>query len=658
MIHLDFETISVPNLGDVGSFAYSSHAEADIVSCAWARKENRPSLWSPFGNTTGDDLHDLFERVKDGETIAAWNATFEFDFWNRVMVPKYSWPVLPKRQLFDVQALALSLAMPADLDTCAKLLNMEELKDKRGKDLMRKLSFYHKPTKLNPSGRWSYEAAAQDYEDYFDYNRQDVVVEREIYNRLKRYMYPRFEHRMWLATLHINEHGIPVDESTTDAVLEVLKKYEESLTEELVRITDGEIRTANQVLVIRQFLRDRGLDIPDMGAATVKAHLEDRTVDDPLVYRVLELRQLLARSSVAKFEKLKEMIDGDGRIHNVMRYHNSTTGRWGASSFQIHNMPRGDVADIDDAVATIRTRDIATILKKYPEIKKTCSSLVRPIIKAEPAYRLLIADYEAIEAITISWLVDHRESLAVVRSGRDIYKWFATRINPGTRYGDVTKSQRKRAKVCLLGLGYQMGAPTFKNSSAGYGIDVSDSDAERYVQLYRRVFKSVKAMWYGLEDAALNTVTTGVARSYGRLRFSLEGDFLRMRLPSSRKISYPYPTVEMVTTPWGQKKKGLVCWRRHSKTKKWIRDTVTPGTLTENAVQATARDIMAEAKLRLFKNGYNVLFSVHDEIICHNRMDFGDLEEMIGIMCDTDAEVYPGLPIRASGFVTKRYRKE
>lgn len=648
-IHLDFETFSVPKLPEVGSYAYSSHSRAKNLSCAWTSGEDRPLVWTPLKTTIDSpDLHQMLDNIKNGAKLLAWNATFEYDWWNIVMVPQHGWPKLEKRQVFDVQALAMSLALPSDLDTCAKLLGLTELKDERGKKLMNKLS----------KGKrcLEYSEAPQEYEEYFEYNIQDVVVEREIFKRLERHMYSKFEHETWLSTLYINERGIPVDERSTDSILEVLQKYEKDLTEELNDISGGEIRTANQTAVIKNFCNLRGLDMPDLSAETVKANLDDQILDDPVVYRILEIRQLLARSSVKKFQRIKDMIDEKGRIHSVLRYHNSTTGRWGSSSFQIHNMPRGDIDEPSDVFALINTRDYEKIVAEIPDIKKVCTSLVRPIIKSEPAHWLLIADYVSIEAVIISWIVGHNESLKIVRSGKDIYKWFATLLY-NTKYEEVTRDQRAHSKVCLLGLGYQMGAKTFIKSSSNFGIDVSYEEAERNVKLYRGVFKDVKEMWNSLEKAAMYCVRFGQENICGRLSFSLEGDFLRMRLPSGRKISYPFPKIEMVQTSWGSEKLALTCMRRNQKNNKWHRDSISPGTLFENAIQAIGRDILAEAQMRLFKRGYDVLFSVHDEIICHNKISFGGLDEMIEIMCDSNKEFYPGLPIRADGFVTERYQK-
>lgn len=656
IIHFDWETYSVPNI-NVGSWAYAAHPDADIVSCAWAAGPSPPSLWSPMIHSLdAPEIKDLHHNIKCGAIIAAWNATFEYDIWNLVAHKKYGWPKLKKSQLLDVQAIALTLALPADLATAAMILQVPD-KDKRGKQLIHKLCKPRKPTKNNPQVRWPYDLAKNDYDEFFEYNRQDIVVERAIFEKIKKFMYSQVEHELWLLTLSMNEKGIPVDLKTTDAILDVLVRYEARLTKELRELAGDRIKSHNQVAVLKEILKERGLDLPDMNKATVQANLEDQWSVDADAYRILELRQLLGRSSVAKFIKLKEMADAHDRVHNSMRYHNCTTGRWGSAGMQVHNLPRGDIEEPNVVISAIRTRDLDKIIDAYPEVKAVCTSLVRPIIHAEPLHRLLIADYEAIEAITISWVVDHDAALGIVKSGRDIYKWFATLLFAGTRYENVTKEQRALSKVCLLGLGYQMGAPTFVKSCEGYGLECSWEQGEASVKLYRRVFKSVERMWYGLEKNALNTVRTGQPHVYGKFVFSLEGDFLRMRLPSGRKISYPYPKIEIVTTPWGQKKKGITCWRKDQKKNKWMRLPVSPGRLTENAIQAIARDIMADAKLRLAARGYEVLFSVHDEIICHNRVDFGDLEEMIEIMCDTDTNIYPGLPIRASGFVTDRYRK-
>lgn len=658
IFHFDFETFSVPKLGQVGSWAYASHPDADIVSASWAKAQDNPDLWSPLIHPVEDPrLDTLFQALKQGAKLAAWNVTFEYTLWNKVACVKYGWPKLRKTQIFDVQALALVHALPPDLDTAAKILKVENLKDASGKRLIDKLSKPRRQTKNNSDLRWSYDDAKAEYDEFFEYNKQDVIVERDIYNRLKSMPYSTFEHHMWLMTLEQNEKGVPVDRDTAHAIVDVLQQYETKLTQELVEITDGAIQTSGQRDVTLEFLLNRGLELPDMRKDTVAEYLENPTVNDDVVNRVLEIRQLLGRSSVQKFQKLVEMVSDDGCVHNILRYHNSTTGRWGSSGMQIHNMPRAEVEDPGETMALIRGRDLDAVLDKHPDIKGACAALVRPIIKSKPGHRILVADYSAIEAIVIAWTVGEETALRVVRSGKDIYRWFATVMFPGTAYDEVTKHQRNHAKVCLLGLGYQMGAPTFIKSSLGYGIEVSEDEAQRLVQLYRRTFPNVVKLWYGLEKNAIHTVRTGQSRHYGRFSFTLEHGFLKMHLPGGRKLAYPKPRYEQVTTPWGTKKMGLTCWKKKPNSARWARLSIAPGRFTENAIQAIARDILAQAQWRLRNRGYDVLFSVHDEIVAHNRIDFGNLDDMISIMCDTDQTIYPGLPIKATGFVTNRYTK-
>lgn len=659
-IHFDWETFSPPKLGDVSSYAYSVHPDADIVSAAWAFGSEDPEYWSPLSMAKYiPQLELLWDKLKNGAKLLAWNVTFEFDIWNNVAVPKYHWPELRKEQILDVQAIALSMALPDALGECAKILGMQQQKDKEGDRLIKKLCRPRKPSKLNPYSRWRYLDARQDYERFFKYNIQDVVVEREIFKRLQKFMLSKFEQKMWEITFDSHCQGVPFDIETIKDIMFILSEYDERLKKEVVELTNGTVKTTNQIGKVLEFLWSEGADhIRDLTKDTVKAELDDPYDLSEKAYRILEIRQLLAKSSVSKFEKILAMADEKGRVHNTMRYHNSTTGRWGGAGVQIHNLPRGDVKDPKDVISVVRKRDLDYALERYPNIKTACSSIVRSMIEADPVHRFLVADFSAIEAITISWMFNEYQALKKVWEGNDIYRWYATLLYPGTPYEKITKHQRGHAKVCLLGLGYQMGIPTFIESSAKYGINFSQEEGEYMVNLYRRTFPNVKKSWYDLERLAIKTVRTGQKMRYGKLEFSLEDDFLRMLLPSGRKVSYPQPIFEDVETPWGAIKKGLTCWQRKPQSKKWIRKTITPGRIVENAIQATARDILAEAKLRLINNGYNVLFSVHDEIICHNHMLFGSLDEMISIMCDTDQRKYKGLPMSATGFVTNRYKKD
>ena len=650
----------MPKLEDVSSHAYATHPDADIISAAWSYGDRDPDYWSPLSMAKYiPQLTVLWDKLSNGAKLLAWNVTFEFDVWNNVAVPKYHWPILKKDQIMDVQAIALAMALPDSLSECANVLGMQQKKDKIGEYLIKKLCKPRRPTKKNPHIRWRYLDAREDYEKFFKYNIQDVIVERAIFKKLQRFMLSDFEWKMWGITFDSHINGIPIDLDTVKSIKFLLEKYDDRLKKEVAEITEGKLESTNQRDKVLEFLQSEGIDyITDLRKETVTEALEDPYLLSDKAFRILEIRQLLARSSVAKFDKILEMADNNGRIHNIMRYHNSTTGRWGGAGVQIHNLPRGNVKDPKKAISVIRKLDLDYALKEYPDIKAACSSIIRSMIKSEPLNRLLIADYSAIEAVLISWMFDEFHALQKVWGGLDIYRWYATLLYPNTPYDKIEKSQRDHAKVCLLGLGYQMGVDTFIESSAGYGIDFTQEEGEYMVNLYRRTFPNVKKAWYKLEKLAQKTVRTGQTLRYGKLEFSLEDDFLRMLLPSGRKISFPQPKIEDVVTPWGQIKKGITCWQRKPQSKKWYRNSIRPGRIVENAIQGTARDILAEAKLRLAKNGYHILFSVHDEIICHNHINFGSLEEMIFIMCDTDQRKYPGLPMKASGFVTDRYRKE
>ena len=657
-IHIDFETFSASPLQDVGAWTYANHPSTDLICLAWAFNDDEPSIWTAHDNNVRgfSTLEELFEKIKEGWEVFAWNAQFEYYIWKYCATKKYGWPDIPLEQFQDAQALALSLALPLQLGKCGDALNLDIQKDKSGKRLINKLSKPRRPTKLNPAIRWTYENASIDYEDMYEYCLQDVRSERAICDVLPIHHLPGYERDLWLMTVRLNDNGVPVDIDTVKYIRHLLQQYEKVQVSRLSKITDGDVTTVGQIARMKKWMAEYyDIHFDSLNTEAINNALEKGGLPKP-VEQLLNIRRLMSRTSTKKYNRIVDMVDSNGFVHDILRYHMATTGRWGGSGLQVHNLPNAKVDDPDLVAKVVKWKSLRLFIIFYDDPMYVGSAMIRPIVRAKLGFKLYVSDFNSIENRVTCWLADDQESLNLFRARLDQYVWFATKLYE-IEYDNVNKHQRTHAKTCILGLGYGMGIDKFHETCVSYGMDVTYDEAKRSVNLYREIFHKIVDLWYKSYACAMETILTGTTTRYIHLRFIKENNFLFMELPSGRRIAYYDPKVEPVSTPWGETKRGITFMGHQPYTRKWGRLKLIPGRLIENAAQGMARDIMAEAKLRVIERGYNVIFSVHDEIVSHDPVNFGSLKEFNEILCDTNVKTYPGLPIDAEGFVANRYRK-
>lgn len=656
IIYHDFETYSEADLTKIGAWQYANHPSTEILCMAFAYNDGEPMLYAPRKENNILLLDALFKCIREGWQLHAWNAEFEYLIWKYVAVKKLGWPEIPLTQYYDTMSFAMTYSLPAHLADCGKALNLDTQKDKRGSYLIHKLSKPRKPSKANPDTRWTYLTAELDYKDLYNYCKQDVRAERAISKHLPQAKLNGYERQLWLLTLQMNEQGIPIDIETVKNLSSLLSDYDNQQTEKLKTLTNGEVETAFQRDRILNWLRSQNINLPDLNVDTVEKTLQLNNI--PLKAKeVLTIRQNLSRTSIKKYKRLLDSVDDNGFIHDILFYHRASTGRWGGKNFQVHNLPNNKVQNPDLVAKLVKNYNLNTFLQFYNDPMYIGSAMIRPVIKAKPGFRLIVSDFSAIENRVTCWLANDTHSLSLFKADKDQYKWFATLIYPGLTYDNVSKHQRTLAKVAILGLGYGMGKERFYQTCLSYGVEAKESEVYRTFDLYRKTFHHIKNLWDDLYSCAIYTVNTGIPSRCLHITFKRQNNFLFMVLPSDRKIAYYQPKVEPKKTPWGETRPCITFSGLEPFTNKWKRLQIIPGRLTENASQGIARDILAEAKLRLIKAGYNLIFSVHDEIVSHDKKGFGSITDFNRLMCATNTNTYPGLPIASEGFETIRYKK-
>jgi DNA polymerase len=711
---IDFETRSACSIKDCGSWRYSLDPTTQVMCLAFRLphwEEGRTALWHPafpqLGVEEADcpELLDLFEWIREGRLIEAHNAWFERGIWTNVCVPRFGWPEVGHDQWRCSAAKAAAHSLPRKLELLTAALALKVRKDTEGAKVMKKMAKPRKPLKrdvlawlddnqdlplpakkcvttLFPNDDGTYRVSVMwgggaDERDEFGlplfwnesaellerlcaYCRVDVLAEEAASHRL-RDLSP-LETRMYLMDQAINERGFQLDRAGIEAALDIVNGIYSELNKELVELTEGQVQKATQRARMMAWFQENGLPLEDTQGSTIDGWLKREDLD-PRLRRGLELVRALGRSSTAKFVAAQNWADPDTwRVHGGLLYHGAGTGRWSGAGLQPHNFPRGSIKNMELAWEVIKSRDLGLMEMLYGDVMELLSHALRGMIVASPGRRLMVADYAAIEARVVMWLAGEEEALDVFRRGECIYMAMATEI-----YGrlindkEAQADERQMGKQAVLGLGYQMGAKKFQATLAEkYGIFIELEFAQKIVDTYRAKFWRIKKMWWDQEAAAIAAVRTpGRVLKCGRVQWACFDGFLHCKLPSGRLLSYCHPLIVKKSMPWDAavKKDALTYMGVDPYTKKWRRQDTYGGMLVENITQATARDLMAESMLRCNDEGlYDVILSVHDELIAECDDDKGDIRDFESAMAFT-APWADGCPVKAEGWTGRRYRK-
>lgn len=651
-LSLDYETYCELNLKKVGLHKYVNHSSFEVICLSWAIDQEDPLLWLPW--------EPVPERLMAALThpevlIYAFNAGFERAVINRTykLMGMIKPPSIVRYRCS--MAIGCSYSYPQSLDNATQASGVAQKKDKRGQYLINKLCKPKKWSNSTPFTRWTPQNAPQDFADFYDYCKQDVRAERAFLNFLPRQELSPTEQIIWQHTIIQNDRGVHCDFPLAQQVLSVIDDWKQDLLIELSELTDGVITTGGQTARMKNYAAEHGIEMPDFGAETVIKFLAMDSV--PLnVKQVLRYRQLLSKTSTAKFTKMLDARCWDDTVKGNMFYWGAITGRYGARGLQIQNLPRRNEKDPTALINAFWDGYEAVKAAFGNEIMSQASKLIRPCVISPPGEDLYVSDYSSIENRILHWCAGDEVTLEEFRQGLDQYKTFSA-DKYSIAYEAVTDQQRFYGKTAILGLGFQMGAGTYHATANSQGLVMSKEEATQTVSFYRNKYKLVKMLWEKLYAAAVYCVQTGRQTQYKLAKFAVVKDHLFMKLPNGRCLSYPQPRMIDDTMPWGEVKEVISFMGVNPYSKKWGRLKITPGRLTENLVQGAARDVVVQGALNVEKAGYKVIGSVHDEVISRAPEGFGSMEEFNQLICDMPAWA-EGLPLAAEGYIAKRYRKD
>jgi len=493
-------------------------------------------------------------------------------------------------------AIAAANNVPQSLGDAAIFMDSAHQKDTRGRYLIQKLCKPHK-------GVFNEDPVLMS--ELFTYCEQDVRTEQGIVADLR--PLTEAEQDIWTLTQRINLRGVSVDpEELHNACLAVVRA-QDALDNELLAMTGCKPSERAKLL---KWVRDRGLLIDDLTAKTVSAKLADTNLMGN-VRRALELRQEGSQTSVAKYAKMME-IQRDGRIRNTLVYHGASTGRWASrGGLNLQNIARPTISDEDIELAIPRVFNEA--VGKMSEL----SSLVRSAIVAPNGKTFVDVDFSSIENRVGVYLAGQKDKVELFRKGLDEYKVFASQCLYHVPYDEVTKDMRQVSKSAVLGAMFGQGAKGLVKYAEGMGVNLSEGQAKNAVDNYRSSYEKVKLLWAQCESAAIQAVENpgNPFRAGSKLVLKVAKNALWMQLPSGRLICWQRPQLELLTTPWGQQKPGVTVHSQNTYTRQWGRNALIGSSLFQSAVQGTARDCLAVAMINLEKAGYEVVNSIHDEVL-------------------------------------------
>ena len=638
---IDFETRSTIDLVDQGLDIYANDPTTEVLCIAFGTQpnnvevcsENQPHIIKDKG------LFKLLDHVRQGGKIQAWNAMFEYAIWNCVCVPKYGWPPLKLEQCIDSMAIAAANNVPQSLSEAGAFLDASYKKDTIGAKLIQKL--------CKPNKKGEFENDPELLKQLFEYCAQDVRTEMAIVSLLR--PLSDEEQRIWQLTQKINLRGVPVDPNELQNAVKAVESAQSVLDKECIQLTG--CKPSERAKLLAWINRNSVDKLDDLTAETVEKMLQCNM--NSKVRRALELRQEGSQTSVAKYAKMME-IQREGRIRNTLVYHGASTGRWASrGGLNLQNIARPTLEEKDIEIS------IPKVFVSGNGTMQELSSLVRSAIVAPRGQTFVDVDFSSIENRVGVWLAGQTDKVELFRKGLDEYKVFASQSLYHVPYDEVTKDQRQVSKSAVLGAMFGQGYKGLVKYAEGMGVKITEEQARNAVDNYRASYSKVRNCWYTCQSMSIEAIQNpGDMIGEGKLRFMYAKDMLWMKLPSGRFICWQDPKIEAQLTPWGDVRDGITVRNQNTFTRQWGRNSLIGSSIFQSAVQGTARDFLANAMLNLEGAGYELVNSVHDEVLLLVDEQNGEsaMNDVVRIMTKPPSWA-PDFPLAAEGWHGKRYRK-
>lgn len=651
---IDLETFSSVDLKQCGVYRYVESPDFAILLFAYAWDDEDPVV---IDLACGETIpQDVAEALFDPSVVkTAWNAGFE-----RTCLAHHLGIRMPPEQWVDAMITASVCGLPMSLGGAGAALGLpkDKAKDKEGKALIRWFCKPCKPTKTRPDQtRHLPEHYPEKWEKFKAYNGQDVVSERAIRKVLARWTPTGAEREIWRVDQGINDRGVRIDLTLARAAVEMDTAYKADLTEKAVALTGMD--NPNSVAQVKEWLAEQeGQEFPSLNKKVVADVVASLTTEKAKQF--MDLRSELAKSSTKKYDAMLRAACADEHVRGCFMFCGAgRTGRWAGRLVQLQNLAKNKMKDLSSCRALARAGDLDGLRLLYGNVSGCLSELVRTALIPEQGHKFIVCDYSAIEARMLAWIAGEEWALEEFRGDGQIYEATGAMMFHVPKHtiakGGVNHDKRQAAKTAVLACGYGGGV----NALLAFGADkmgMTNEDMVETVDLWRKANPRAVALWKALERAATRCVVHGTPQTstVGNIRFQMEKGILWMTLPSGRRIAY-------FGARYGESRwktgKTLSYMGVDQKTRKWTRLETWGGKLTENCVQATARDCLRDAMIALDAAGFSIRAHIHDEVIISEPKDGRGVEDVAEIM-GRSLPWAPGLPLRGDGYECDFYMKD
>ncbi|KWZ96272.1 DNA-directed DNA polymerase [Anaerococcus hydrogenalis] len=640
-LSIDLETYSSVDLGKSGVYKYAESEDFEILLFAYSINDEEVKV---MDLASGEIIPEEILSALSDENIEKWafNANFE-----RVCLSRFLGKRLKPQGWYCTMIWSAYLGLPLSLEKVGEVLRLDKQKMNEGKALIRYFSIPCKPTKTN--GMRTRNLPHHDLEKWStfkEYNKRDVETEMEIKKKLSAFPMPQSEWENYWVDQNINDRGILIDEVLVDSAI----KFDEILRDEnmdrAIELTG--LENPNSPLQLKEWLNRKGLEIDSLAKKDVESALKNAEGD---IKEVLELRQELSKSSVRKYDAMKNVKGKDNRARGLIQFYGANrTGRYSGRLIQVQNLRRNNLKDLDLARSLVKNRDYETMEILYESPSDILSQLIRTAFIAKEGTRFIISDFSAIEARVLAWLAEEQWVLEAFENGEDIYCRTASRMFgvPVEKHG-VNGHLRQKGKIATLACGYQ-GALGALKAMGGIEMGLSEDELQSIVDSWREANPNIVSLWWDIDSVVKRVVKTRSKEGYKNLVISYEKGILFIQLPSKRRLAYPKAKIGM--NRFGGESivyEGIVVGN------KWDKIESYGGKFVENIVQAIARDILAEAMMRIENEGFNIVMHIHDEVVIES--DSSSIEEINEIMSLVPSWA-PGLILDADGFESEFYKKD
>ena len=645
---IDIETYSSNDLVNCGVYKYVEAPDFTILLFAYSI-DGGPVVCVDFA--MGEKLpDDVFAALTDPDVIkTAFNAAFE-----RICISVYFFggKLLDPKQWRCTMVLAARMGLPLSLGQCGEVLHLAEGKMTEGKALIR---YFSVPGK---NGKRHLPSDAPDKWDTFKkYNIRDVEVEQAIKKKVQRLIPADFDEELYVADQEINDRGVKIDRTLVDAAARFDDEYKAQLLAEAQQLTGME--NPNSPAQIKEYIKKTtGFTVETLNKGNLDT-LDEKLIYWPKAQRVIAIRREMGKTSNKKYEAMQKCVCKDGRIHGLLQFCGAArTGRWAGRLVQVQNLPQNHLVSLDFARSLVRQGDLDEFEMNYANVTQVLSELIRTAFIAEPGKTFHVCDFSAIECRVIAWLASEDWVLDVFRTNGDIYCANASKMFkvPVEKHGQNAQL-RQKGKIATLALGYGGGVSALE-AMGGSKLGLTEDEEREIVKLWRESNPRIVRMWAVIEKAAITAIKTGESVTvYRNIVIGKRWGMLTITLPSGRTICYPRAEVETEYNDGWRGDHDIIEYEGlNQTTKKWGKVRTYGGKLTENIVQAVARDILGIVILRAKAANLNIVFHIHDEIIVEATPDqtLADVEALFSKPIDWCRD----LPLKGAGYTTPYYLKD